>query len=126
MGIDLDFWKYKRGARKENEKVYEEVCCDGGIMDCLEELPVKDILKRVGAEFADWTAVGEKDYEKDGCGAFSISVTPQSVRFDCYDMSGEDMNRLMDVMQEFDCPLYDPQLGERFDSSNMGLFGLMA
>lgn len=124
MGIDLDFWKYIKGAVKADEKVYEEVCCGGGSLDILEELPVKDILKRVGEEFADWIAVDNETYEKDDGGTFSIFTTPQAVRFDCYDMSGEDMNRLVDVMGEFGCPLYDPQLGERFDRGNMGLFGM--
>jgi hypothetical protein len=30
-------------------------------------------------------------------------------------MSGDDMNILIDVAAEFDCPLYDPQEDERFD-----------
>ncbi len=125
MSIDLDFWKYKDGARKEDGKVYEAVCCEGGSMDTLAELPVKDIMKRVGEVFSDWVSANSVDYEKDGFGAFSISSTNQAVRFDCYDMTGEDMIRIVDLMKEFGCPLYDPQIGERFDESNMGLFGLL-
>ncbi len=126
MSVEMDFWKYREGAKKDDGKIYEAACCRGQEMECLEELPVGEILSSIGKEFSDWKAVGREDYEKDGGGAFSLSTTSQSVRIDCYDMRGEDMIRLIELMKGFGCPLYDPNLGERFDSGNMGLFALLS
>ena len=43
-------------------------------------------------------------------------TTPQFVRIDCYGMKGEDMNKFIDILDEYGCPLYDSQVGERFDN----------
>lgn len=117
MSMDLDFWKYKDQAEHDDEKVYQTACCDGESVEELETLPVGDILKKIAEVFADWTASeGGKDFEKEGHGAFQIFTTEQIVRFDCYGMSEADMNLLVDILIDFGCPLYDPQISTRFDS----------
>lgn len=117
MSMDLDFWKYKDKAEHDDEKVYQTACCDGEAVEELETLPVGDILKKIAEVFADWTASeGGKDFEKEGRGAFQIFTTEQVVRFDCYGMSEADMNLLVDILIDFGCPLYDPQISTRFDS----------
>jgi hypothetical protein len=50
-------------------------------------------------------------------GSFQIYTTSQFFRIDCYGMDGEDINKFIDVGAEFDCPLYDPQVNQRFDGS---------
>ncbi len=116
MSYDIDFWKYKAGVPHDNGKVYEKVCCDGETLEELEDLPTDEILKKIESAFSDWTKLDEFNYEKDGRGAFAVSVTPQTVRFDCCSMQESDMNILMDIMIDFGCPVYDPQISERFDS----------
>lgn len=118
MSYDIDFWKYKAGVPHDNGKVYEKVCCNGEVLEELEELPINEILKKIESAFSDWTKLDEYNYEneKEGRGAFEISVTSQTVRFDCYNMQGDDMNKLTDILIDFGCPMYDPQLPERFDS----------
>lgn len=37
---------------------------------------------------------------------------------DCYGMDGEDMNKFIDILFEYGCPLYDPQVGERYDDND--------
>lgn len=115
MSVDLDFWRYKEGADHDNDKVYNSACCDGEAVEGLEKLPIKDILKKIATVFSDWSAISENIYEK-GDASFEISSTPQTVRFNCYGVSEDDMNRLIDIMAEFGCPLYDPQISTRFDS----------
>ena len=67
--------------------------------------------------FSDWNIQGGgKDFEKEGHGAFQIFTTSQIVRFDCYGMQEADMNALTDILLDFGCPLYDPQISTRFDS----------
>ena len=115
MSMDLNFWKYKENTAHDHETVYQTACCDGEIMEVLEILPIDDILKKVTNTFSDWTIQdGGKDFEKKGHGAFQIFTTSQIVRFDCYGMQGDDMNTLIDILLDFGCPLYDPQISTRF------------
>jgi len=116
MSMDLDFWKYKVGVPHDDGAVYQRACCDGELVEGLEELPIHQILAQVAAAFSDWTVQdGGRDFEKAGRGAFQIFTTSQIVRFDCYNMGQDDLNALMDVLLEFGCPLYDPQISTRFD-----------
>ena len=117
MSMDLNFWKYKENAAHDHATVYQTACCDGEVMEVLEILPIDDILKKVITTFSDWTIQdGGRDFEKEGHGAFQIFTTSQIVRFDCYDMQEADLNALMDILIDFGCPLYDPQISTRFDS----------
>ena len=115
MSMDLNFWRYKKGAVHDHRKVYETACCDRDLVEDLESLPTEKILEKIAEVFSDWTQLDEKTYEKEPQGAFSVFTTSQIVRFDCYGMDGNNMNKLIDMMLEFGCPLYDPQINERFD-----------
>ena len=115
MSYDLNFWKYKEHTVHDNQKIYDKACCNGEIVETLENLPIEEILKKVSDVFSDWTAISSDIYEKEGKGCFEIFTTPQIVRFDCYDMYESDLNSLIDILIDFGCPLYDPQISERFD-----------
>lgn len=116
MSMDLNFWKYKEGVAHDHKRIYELACCDGETMEELETLPLDEIFRQIASAFADWTALDKNHYEKEGGGAFEIFTTSQIVRFDCYGMQEVDMNSLMDILIDFGCPLYDPQISTRFDS----------
>ncbi len=116
MSYDIDFWQYKEKVPHNDDKVYAKACCDGETLEELEVLPTDEILKKIEQTFSDWTKLDEFNYEKTGRGAFTVSLTSQTVRFDCYGMQGDDMNTLMDILKDFGCPVYDPQISERFDS----------
>ncbi|GAE87916.1 hypothetical protein [Acetivibrio straminisolvens] len=117
MSVDLNFWRYKENFAHDHIKVYRTACCEGELMEELETLPINDILKKIAVAFSDWTIQNSgKYFEKEGYGAFQIFTTPQIVRFDCYDMQEADMNVLIDILFDFGCPLYDPQISTRFDS----------
>ena len=115
MSMDLNFWKYKEGVTHDNNRVYEQACCDGKPVEELERLPIDEILTKIAVVFSDWTALDKEHYEKEGKGAFEVFTTSQIVRFDCYGMQEADLNALMDVLIGFGCPLYDPQISTRFD-----------
>lgn len=115
MSYDLNFWKYKEGVYLDNQSVYEQVS-EEQIIEGLEDLPIENIAKDIANAFKDWNQISDDTFENPkGKGAFQIMTTPQFVRIDCYGMGGEDMNRFIDVMLEYDCPLYDPQVPQRFD-----------
>ena len=116
MSYDLDFWKYKNDVYLDNQLVYEK-CSDGEIVEGLEDLPIEFILKDIVNEFKEWKSDSDGTFFEnvDGDGAFEIYYNRQFVRFDCYGMYDNDLNRLIDVMLKYDSPLYDPQVGQRFD-----------
>ncbi|MGL1935705.1 MAG: hypothetical protein OCD01_11825 [Fibrobacterales bacterium] len=116
MSYDLNFWKYKKEVYLDNQDVYEK-CSEELIVDGLEELPIGAIILKTKEEFKDWIIDDSGvDFENQASdGAFQISTTRQFLRFDCYGMNGSDMNRIIEVMITFDCPLYDPQVPKRYD-----------
>jgi hypothetical protein len=85
----------------------------------LQELPVEVIINRINSVFSQWERVDENSWKNpNGKGAFQVITTPQSVKIDCYGTEGKTMNQLVSVMEEFKCPLYDPQVPERYDEMN--------
>jgi hypothetical protein len=115
---ELIFWNYKEGIYLNHHLVYEAIS-DAEIVDGLEELPIEVILNRIANQFSDWEKVDNASYKNPaGLGAFHIRTTPQSIKIDCYGTQGKTMDRLVDIMQEYKCPLYDPQVPERQDEFN--------
>ncbi|MFG6392990.1 MAG: hypothetical protein K1W24_02190 [Lachnospiraceae bacterium] len=117
MGMDLDFWKYKEGASHNDGKVYELACCDGKVLEELENLPSDSILEDIAYAFKGWDAIDRYNYEsKNTSGSFQVFTTGQIARFDCYGMENKDINLIIDIMHKYGCPLYDPQVPQRFDT----------
>lgn len=116
MSMDLNFWKYQNDVSLDNATVYQKACCDHEDVEGLEVLPAEDILAEAARIFHDWNSLDPFNYESNADhGSFQISITPQTVRFDCYSMDQTDMKRFSSIMSKFGCPLYDPQQGVRFD-----------
>jgi hypothetical protein len=116
MSYDLNFWRYKPGVSLDHQSVYDRLC-DGVAIDGLEDLPIDQMARRVREVFSDWQRLDEVTFEGGERGSFQLYLTPQLFRVDCYGMDGEDMNRLIDLAQEFHCPLYDPQVGQRYNDT---------
>ena len=115
MGYDLNFWKYQPGKVLDHLETYQKLS-DGKEVDGLEELPIEKITERVKQVFATWEQLDWQTWQSAN-GSFQIYVTPQLFRVDCYGMNGDDMNLFIDIGAEFGCPLYDPQVNQRFDGS---------
>lgn len=112
---ELLFWRYQDGIYLNHHLVYEAID-DQQIVEGLEELPVTVILNRINSVFSSWEKVDDNSWKnKAGVGAFQIKTTPQSIKIDCYGTEGKTMNLLVATMEEFKCPLYDPQVPERYD-----------
>ena len=117
MSYDLAFWKYKKDIYLNNDEVYSKACDEEEIIDGLEYIPIDDILKKIAGTFTNWQTDGKHNYDNlsNGLGAFEIYTTAQFVLFSCKGMENDDMNLIIDIMLEFKCPLYDPEVQERFD-----------
>ncbi|OCB78444.1 hypothetical protein [Flavobacterium crassostreae] len=112
---ELVFWKYQEGVYLNHQEVYENLE-EQPQPEGLEELPVAVILNRIGSVFSKWEKVDANSWKNTtGVGAFHVKTTPQSIQIDCYGTQGKTMDKLVDIMAEFQCPLYDPQVPERYD-----------
>jgi hypothetical protein len=112
---ELVFWRYLEGFYLNHQEVYEAIVEQQEVAG-LEELPTTVILNRINSVFSKWEKVDENSWKSpNGKGAFQIEVTPKSIQIDCYGTEGKTMNLLVDTMAEFKCPLYDPQVPERYD-----------
>jgi hypothetical protein len=112
---ELLFWNYKEGIYLNHHLVYEAID-ENELVDGLEELPVEVILNRINKVFSNWEKVDDSSWKNiTGQGAFHVKTTMQSVKIDCYGTNGKTMDQLVDIMEEFKCPLYDPQVPARYD-----------
>lgn len=112
---ELLFWKYEDELYLNNQEVYEALI-EQERVEGLQELPVATILNRIANVFSNWEKEDEFSYKNtQGKGAFHIITTPQSIQINCYGTVGTDMNKLCDILEEYKCPLYDPQVPMRYD-----------
>ena len=115
---ELLFWKYKEGIYLNHHLVYEALVEQESV-EGLEDLPVDVIINRINSVFSNQEKVDESSCKNTtGKGAIHVKTTPQSIQIDCYGTEGKTMNLLADTMEEFKCPLYDPQIPVRYDEMN--------
>lgn len=115
---ELLFWRYLDEIYLNNQEVYEALV-EKQEVEGLAVLQIEVIVNRINSVFSEWERVDENSWKNPkGKGAFQVVTTPQSVKIDCYGTEGKTMNKLVDIMEEFKCPLYDPQVPERYDEMN--------
>lgn len=112
---ELVFWKYLDEVYLNHQEVYEAII-EQETVEGLEQLPVQVILNRIASVFSKWEKVDENSWKNsNGAGAFQVKARPQSIQIDCYGTQGKTMDALVDIMEEFKCALYDPQVPMRYD-----------
>ena len=112
MARDLSFWKENELPEIKASDVYKALL-GGEKLDFVCELPTEQILSDVKKEFSDWNQIDAYNYEKDDA-AIEIFANDQIFRFDCYSVSEADMNKIIDIMLNYECPLYDSAIDVRF------------
>lgn len=96
------------------QKTYESLS-NGESVEGLENLPIEQMMDKVCQAFSvGWEQLDPVTWESPKK-SFQIFSTPQFFRVDCGGMTGEEMNVFIDIGNEFGCPLYDPQTGERYE-----------
>lgn len=113
MSLDLSFWKYEEAVNYKPYDVYASLS-DGKSVMGVATLPIDEVRVRIDEVFCDWEKLDDNHlaYDEE---VIEIYTTEQFVRFDCYGVSEENMNKLIDIMLEFDCRLYDSSIDVRFD-----------
>ena len=113
MARDLSFWKYKTDTVQNDEAVYNKLIA-GIRVDAVEDLPVKNILLHVKDVFKEWNWTSQTTLEKEEQ-MIELFMTDQIIRFDCYSVTDDNMNSIIDIMNEYKCPLYDSSISIRFE-----------
>lgn len=118
VGYQLVFWQ--EASSLEPAPTYRALS-DGSPVDGLRSLPIDEILARLGEVFPDgvreasgpsteWFTWESTDQRL----SYQVVWSDQHVLAELRPLSAEVANRIIDVLTEFDCPLFDPQTGERF------------
>ena len=125
MGYQLVFWKQK--GRSDSASEAQAICeglTDLSDVEGVLPMPVAEILSSLGNDFPE---LGEVTADSAGP-VFWVSDDEQnSIEFNWSALhffaefrpfgpsAHAHANRIIDVLVELECPLYDPQQGERFD-----------
>lgn len=123
MGYQLAFWQCEVGRSPDSRSTFDALM-NGGTVDGVVSLPTEQIIGAIlaafptavrepngpSSEWIDWTSEG-------GRASFQIEWSPTHVLAELRPLDNDVANALIDVMAGFRCPLFDPQTGERFDSS---------
>jgi len=112
MARDLSFWKISNKTDMENSSIYAALS-DEVYLDNVAEIPMEQIQNDFNEVFKDWES-NNQFYEK-GEEAFELMLTKQFARTDCHGMTQGNMNKIIDILVTYDCPLYDSVIDVRFE-----------
>lgn len=111
MSYDLVFWKQRPDSTAAPREIYEALTDERRVAG-LEPLHLDDIFRAIEAAFPGFQT--QRAWNGGDRGAFEFSASEFFVCFSCHGMSGDDMNTIIDIGARFGCPLYDPQVDQRF------------
>ena len=123
MGHQSVYWQQKPDGHTEAHAVYQAPMHEQGA-DGLLPLPLASILASLEKQFPEANPVPAPDgpcpvFWEDGQTSVEFWWSDVHVAAELRPAglwSGEAANRVIDVLAEYQVPLYDPQTGERFDS----------
>ena len=112
MARDLSFWKNKKNNINDDAKVYENLSA-GKMLEFVDILPMNEIYNEIKKAFSGWNWVNEKNFIQDEQ-MIEVYMTEQFIRFDCHNVAAEHMNAIIDILNKYECPLYDSAISTRF------------
>ncbi|WP_439690291.1 hypothetical protein ACRQ4C_04585 [Curtobacterium sp. SP.BCp] len=121
MSQQFVFWRAERAL--DSAAVYSSLLEDGVTVDGLEPLDPGLAERAIITAFPTWTvelarADGGNQTMLAGPGergAIDVGYLPQAVVATCYGMDPEEWNVVIRAFTDLGMPLYDPQIGHRFD-----------
>lgn len=84
----------------------------GEEVDGLIDLPIRQILDRLKSEFPRHDEKSGLLVAHGAMGSFEATWTWQYVRVDCRDLPLSERERLIELIESFDCMAFDPQLSK--------------
>ena len=116
MSYDINFWKLQHPLDLTPEQIYGRLCKREPV-EGLAKLPVDQILERLKQAYPDFDPTESFPMARTCEGSIEFGWSDQHFRFDIRGICG-DCQKAVDIMTEFGCPMYDPQLNKRHDADN--------
>ena len=115
MSYDLIFWRQRPDDHRAPGDITDIFLSSEEPNASLPSLPTDAIERRVRQVFPELVTSGGLTYWDGGeDGLFEFHVSSQHVHFCCRQLKTTHCNAIIDLMAEFECPLYDPQVDKRF------------
>jgi hypothetical protein len=102
----LLFWKQGPHAKLAAAQIARELVF-GEEVEGLIDLPVREIIDRLKAEFPQHDEKTGLLIARGAIGHFEATWTWQHIRIDCRDLAPDDRERLIETIESFDCMAYD-------------------
>jgi hypothetical protein len=116
LSYDINFWKQERPLPLSPEEVYSRLNKREPV-EGIAKLPVDEILARLKSAFPDFDPTVRFPDVRTSKGSIEFFWSEYHFRFDIRGICG-DCQKLVDIMRDFDCPMYDPQANKRYDSQD--------
>ena len=126
MSYDLYFWRQEKDLTMAPSKILAGIH-GGDVPVGVERIPSADVIARLRKEFPEiwenhtsnpkhplqlfWDAPSGRE-------TFQLSWSDFHIGIEGHGLSSEVCNRLIAVLAEFGCALYDPQTGVRYHDTN--------
>lgn len=116
MSYDLCFWIQIDNFSLKPKEV-RSILQSKGDCDYATNLPIEAIVSKLKESFPELTEEeGSWCWESQtDTGSFIVQTNPKYIEFNCYDLDSDVGNVIVDILYEFNCKLYDPQIDKRFD-----------
>lgn len=115
MSYDIIFWKLEQPLSVPPVEIYRKLC-QGQKVDGLSALPVNAICMRIKNLFAGFDPREKFPLIRTSTCSIEASWSSQHFRFDLRGDWGSVPQEIVQIMAEFECPMYDPQIDKRYDA----------
>lgn len=112
MKTTLTFWRQRPDLRLAPAAIAQELLF-GNEVDGLIDLPVQEVIARLKESFPGAIERAGELVWLDGEESFEATWTWQHFHVDGEELSDDSRSRLIAVLDAFDCPAFDAQLGVR-------------
>jgi hypothetical protein len=106
-GTQLFFWKPGPNVKLSAPEIARELLW-GEEVHGLIDLPVREILDRIKADFGQNEEQSGKLTIRAAGGHAEITWGWQFIRAECHDLSSTERERLIDAVEAFDCMAFEP------------------
>lgn len=115
MSYDINFWRLDHPLKQAPVDIYRSLC-QGEIVDGLASLPVAEIHSQLRQAFPEFDPSKKFPTFRTSVGSIEVSWSNYHFRFDLRGDYGPEAQTIVEIMAGFRCPLFDPQLNQRYDS----------
>ena len=104
------FWKRHPSLAMAAEAIAQELQW-GEDVEGLIDLPIKEMLDQLKAAFPSHTEKPGQLICRAGQGQIVATWTWQFMRLECTDVEPDEQERAAEIIRNFGCATYDPQIG---------------